>query len=131
MDENATPTQQPVEVATGGVSKDARTWGMACHLMALAGLIIPGIGFILGPLVMWLIKKDEDPFIDDQGQEAVNFQITIFLALVVASLLCFIVIGFFIVPIIAIGNIVLVIIGSMKANEGVKYRYPFAIRFLK
>ncbi len=104
---------------------------MACHLMALAGLIIPGIGFILGPLVMWLIKKDEDPFIDDQGQEAVNFQITIFLALVVASLLCFIVIGFFIVPIIAIGNIVLVIIGSMKANEGVKYRYPFAIRFLK
>ncbi len=131
MDENTTPVQQPVEVATGGVSKDARTWAMACHLMALAGLVITGVGFILGPLVVWLIKKDEDPFIDDQGKEAVNFQITMFIAFVIAFFLLFFVIGVVIMPIVVVGDIVLTIIGAVKANEGVKYRYPFAIRFLK
>jgi len=130
MDDKAKPVQQPVEVATGGVSKDARTWAMACHLMALAGLVVTGVGFILGPLVVWLIKKDEDPFIDDQGKEAVNFQITMFIAFVISFFLIFFVIGAFIMPIVVVGDIVLTIIGAVKANEGVKYRYPFAIRFL-
>jgi uncharacterized protein len=130
MDDKATPVQQPVEVVTGGVSKDARNWAMACHLMALAGLVVTGVGFILGPLVVWLIKNDEDPFIDDQGKEAVNFQITMFIAFVISFFLIFFVIGAFIMPIVVVGDIVLTIIGAVKANEGVKYRYPFAIRFL-
>ncbi len=131
MDENTTRAQQPVEVANNGVSKDARTWGMACHLMALAGFVLPIVGIVVGPLVVWMLKRDEDPFIDDQGKEAVNFQITMLIAFVVCFFLMFVVIGAFLMPLVGLADLIFTIIGAMKANEGVKYRYPFAIRFLK
>ncbi len=131
MDENTTPTQQPVEEMKNGVSKDARTWGMACHLMALAGFVLPVVGIVVGPLVVWMLKRDEDPFIDDQGKEAVNFQITMLIAFVVCFFLMFVVIGAFLMPLVGLADLIFTIVGGVKANEGVKYRYPFAIRFLK
>jgi len=67
-------------------------WGMFCHLSTLCGYVMP-FGNILGPLVVWLIKKDEYPLVDDQGKEALNFQISITIWTVIAAILCIIIIG--------------------------------------
>ena len=115
----------------GGIPKDARNWAMACHLVALVGLLGNGIGFLIGPLIVWLIKKDEHPFIDEQGKEAVNFQITMFLAFIIAALLIFVLIGLLLLPILVVINIVFPIIAATKASTGEHYRYPFSIRLIQ
>ncbi len=118
-------------VETSDVSnKDERMWGMLCHLTAFAGFIIP-LGNVLGPLIIWLIKKDEMPFVDDQGKESLNFQITMLIAFIISFVLMFIVIGLVLMGILAVFQIVILIIASIKANDGVRYRYPYAIRFIK
>lgn len=131
MNEETAPSE-PTETteATGTPSKDARTWGMACHLIALCGIIIP-FGSVLGPIVIWVIKKNDDPFIDDQGKEAVNFQLTVLIAFIVSAIMMLVVIGFLLMIAVAIYALVMVIIASMKANEGIAYRYPYTIRFIK
>lgn len=118
------------EAAAGSISKEERTWGMLCHLSVLAGFIIP-LATIIAPLVIWLIKKEEMPFVDDQGKESLNFQITMFIGFIIALILMFVFIGFILLPILAIVDLIMVIVAAMKANEGVRYRYPFNIRFLK
>jgi uncharacterized Tic20 family protein len=120
----------PPAPAAEGISAEERQWGMFAHLATLVGLIIP-LGSILGPLVVWLVKKDTMPFVDDQGKEAVNFQITIAIAGIVAGLLVFVLIGFLLLPVIGIAWLVLSVLAGIKANEGQYYRYPFAIRLLK
>ena len=90
-----------------------------------------GFGFILGPLVVWLAKREDDPFIDDQGKEALNFQITMFLAFVIAFFLCFVVVGFFLLPILIVMEIALPIVGAVKANNGEYFRYPLTMRLIK
>jgi len=110
--------------------KDARTWAMLCHLGALAGYIIP-FGHIIAPLVIWLIKKDESPLVDDQGKESLNFQISLTIYAVVAGLLTLVVIGFILLIALGIFDLIVVIIAAIKANEGEKYRYPLCIRFIK
>ncbi len=114
----------------GTATGEARTWAMLCHLSALVGLLGNGIGFVLGPLFVWLLKRKEHPFVDEQGKESINFQITMFIAFIIAALLMFVFIGFLILPALIIVNIVLPIIGAIKANNGEHYRYPFSIRFL-
>ena len=120
---------QEVEV-TDSPSKDERMWGMLCHLIAFSGYIIP-FGSVLGPLIIWLIKKDEMPFVDDQGKESLNFQLTMMIAVIISLILVFVFIGFLLLGIIIIYQIVVIIIASIKANDGVKYRYPYTIRFIK
>jgi len=100
-----------------------KTWGMISHLSGLVGFI--------GPLIVWLIKKDESPFIDDQGKESLNFQISIFIYSMAAFILMFIVIGFILLPAVLVFDIVMIIIAAMKANEGEKYRYPLCIRLIR
>lgn len=109
----------------------ARTWGMACHLAVFAGALLPVLGNIIGPLVVWLMKKDEYPFVDDQGKEALNFQISMMIYMAVAGVLVLLLVGFFLLAILGIMDFVLVIIAAVKANQGVRYRYPFTIRFIK
>jgi uncharacterized Tic20 family protein len=116
--------------ATGVPEKDERLWGMLCHLTAFAGLIIP-LGWILGPLIVWLIKKDEMPFVDDQGKESLNFQLTMFIAFIISAILIFVVIGFLLIGVLYIYEIIVLIIASIKANEGMRYRYPYTIKFIK
>lgn len=111
------------------VSRDERTWGMLCHLSALAGFIIP-FGSIIGPLIVWLIKKDEMPFVDDQGKESLNFQITMFIAFLICIPLMFIFIGIPLLFVLAIFDLVIVVVASIKANEGERYRYPVALRLI-
>lgn len=111
------------------LSKDERMWGMLCHLGALAGFAFP-LGNIIVPLVIWMIKKEEMPFVADQGKESLNFQITIAIVMAVCFLLSFVVIGLLLLPIVGIGALILVIIAATKANNGEQYRYPWAIRML-
>jgi uncharacterized Tic20 family protein len=111
-------------------SAQARQMGMFTHLSSLAGLIIP-FGNILGPLILWQVKKAEFPFVDDQGKEALNFNITMAIAGLVAAALTLILIGFLLLPVIALGWLIFTVIAAMKANEGVAYRYPFTLRLIK
>ncbi|KJJ95240.1 MULTISPECIES: DUF4870 domain-containing protein [Pseudomonadaceae] len=111
-------------------SQEARQWAMFCHFAAFLGFIFP-FGNLLGPLIVWQIKRESDPFVDRQGKEALNFQITVSLAVVVSCLLMLVVIGFFLLGLVSIGALVLTIIAGIKANEGLDYRYPFTWRPLK
>jgi len=112
-------------------SAEARKWGMLCHLSALVGLLANGIGFLVGPLIVWALKKDTDPFVNVQGKEAVNFQITMLIAAAISALLMLVVIGFVLIGIVALLMIIFPIIGAVKANSGESYRYPLTIRFIK
>jgi hypothetical protein len=118
------------QAETDTISKEERTWGMLCHLTVLAGFIIP-FASIIAPLVIWLIKKDEMSFVDDQGKESLNFQITMFIGFIISFILAFVFIGYLLMVALAIFDLVMVIVAAMKANEGVRYRYPYSIRFLK
>jgi uncharacterized Tic20 family protein len=120
------PSEPPM---AGAPSADERQWAMFAHLSALIGLIIP-FGSIIGPLVIWLIKKDTMPFVNDQGKEALNFNITVAIAAIVGWILCFILIGFLVLAVVFVAWLVLVIIGTIKANEGTAYRYPFTLRLV-
>ena len=108
-----------------------KTWAMLCHLTALSFYIGVPFGNILGPLIIWLIKKDEMPTVDQHGKESLNFQISMTIYGLVAGLLTFVLIGFLLLPIVVIAQIVFVVIASIKANNGEAYRYPLTIRFIK
>lgn len=109
---------------------EERTWAMACHLGALAG--ITGIPFahIFGPLVFWLIKKDDFALVNDQGKESLNFQLSMTLYGLIAFLLCFVLIGIPLLIGLLAFDFIMVIIACVKAAEGVAYRYPMTIRFI-
>jgi len=115
------------------LGKDARMWAMFCHLGGLAGLvpIVPAFGSIIAPLVIWQMKKNEFPFVDEQGKEAVNFQISMLLYAIICIPFCFICIGVFLLAAVGIVDIVLLLIAAIKANNGEHYRYPICIRFIK
>lgn len=123
MDEN---TQAPVPTP----SQEARQWAMFCHFAAFLGFVFP-LGNLIGPLIVWQIKKDLDPFVDEQGKEALNFQISVAIAFMLSVLLMLVVVGFLLASLVAIGAIVLTIIAGIKVNEGQAYRYPFSWRLVK
>lgn len=112
-------------------SKQATNWGMLCHLSALLGLVLISFGHILGPLVVWLLKRNDDPFIDEQGKESLNFQISITIYVIIAAILCVILIGFVLLGILIIADVILIVVASVKASNGEGYRYPFTIRLIK
>ncbi len=111
-------------------SSKARTWDMLCHLSALAGYLLP-LGNIIGPVLVWQLKKNEFPSVDEHGKEAVNFQISVSIYFLVGLLLSLVLIGIPLLFAIGIGSLVLIIIASIKANNGEFYRYPLTIRFIK
>jgi uncharacterized Tic20 family protein len=115
-------------VAAAESSREAQQWGMFAHLSALVGFVIP-FGNIIGPLIIWQVKKDM-PFVVDQGKEAVNFQITVTIAVIVCALLVAIFIGALLLPVVGIAALVLTIVAGIKANSGERYRYPFALRLI-
>ncbi|MEW6533887.1 MAG: DUF4870 domain-containing protein [Thermodesulfobacteriota bacterium] len=112
-------------------SKQATNWGMLCHLSALLGLVLISFGHILGPLVVWLLKRNDDPFIDEQGKESLNFQISMTIYVIIAAILCVILIGFVLLGILIIADVILIVVASVKASNGESYRYPFTIRLIK
>jgi len=114
---------------------------MFAHLSALLGAFVTGWiggwGWFLGPLIIWLVKKDSMPFVNDQAKEALNFNITIAIIFVILTILGFATLGvgfLLALPlmiIIGIAALVFIILAAIKANEGVTYRYPFALRLIK
>jgi uncharacterized protein len=130
------PPPPPPPVPPGNESQ-ARTWNMLCHLSALAGYIIP-FGNVLGPFLIWQIKKNEFPSVEEHGKAALNFQLTVLIALfvgiVAAVLLSFVCIGFLLIPVvvvIALCGLVFAIIAGIKANNGEAYRYPWSLTLVK
>ena len=113
------------------MTKKDKTWGVLCHLLTFTGLMGIPFGNILAPLVIWLIKKNESTFIDYNGKEALNFQISITIYAIVTGALCFIFIGFLLIPVILIADIVLTIMATVKASNGELYKYPLTLRLIK
>lgn len=120
----------PPPAPAGTPSPEERQWALFAHLSALIGYIIP-FGSLLGPLIIWQIKKNEMPFVDDQGKEALNFQITVAIAAVACFILIFILIGIFLLWILAIADLVFIVLAAIAANNGQAYRYPVCLRFIK
>ncbi len=115
----------------GKYSSEERTWAMFTHLAAFSGFVGVPLGQILGPLVVWLIKREEFPFVNEQGKESLNFQITMIIAALICIPLMFVCVGVFLLIAVGIVDVVFTIIAAIKANEGVSYRYPMTIRMIK
>lgn len=142
MNQTNDPMDPRPTVQASGLSSEERQWAMFAHLSALVGGILTSgwagsLGCFIGPLIIWMVKKDSMPFVDDQGKEALNFNITvglIFLALLLLSIMT-LGIGLIIaIPgwiIVGIAWLVFTIIAGIKANEGVAYRYPLTLRLIK
>ena len=113
------------------VSKDEQNWAMFCHLAALSGFVIP-FGNVIGPLILWLIKKDTMPLVDQHGKEALNFQITVSIAMLISFLLMFVLIGIVLVFVVGLGALIMTIMATVKVSNGeLDYKYPFALRLIK
>jgi uncharacterized Tic20 family protein len=131
------PSVTPPNAPPPGSESQARMWNMLCHLSALAGFVIP-FGNILGPLIIWQIKKNEFPSVEIHGKAALNFQITVaiaaFAAGVVAVVLSFFCVGYLLFPVvglIVLAGIIFAIIAGLKANNGENYKYPYSFEFVK
>ncbi len=124
------PSPEP-EPSSGGnePGSEERTWALFAHLSALIGFVIP-FGNLIGPLIVWQVKKNEMPFVDEQGKEALNFQITVTLAAIVCFILMFVLIGVFLIFVVGIAALVLTIIAGIKANNGEHYQYPLTWRII-
>lgn len=112
------------------VDSKSRKWGMFCHLSALIGFIIP-FGSIIAPLIIWQMKKDVSLFVDEQGKESINFQISMAIWMIISWVLVFLYIGFILLGFFALLEIICVIMAGVQANEGKSFRYPLTIRFIK
>ena len=110
--------------------KNIWSWGMACHLSSLSGYLGIPLGHFLGPLILWLIKRNEHDFIDEQGKEALNFQMSMWIYIIISAVFSILLIGIPFLIIFLILDIILPIVAAIKASRGESYRYPFTIRFL-
>jgi len=139
------------KVKDEGIGRDARQWAMFCHLAGLAWMIawlLPLIGGVVGTLIVWQVKKDDDPFIDKCGKRAFNFQLSMLIyavgltialigivlmlsMLIYAGGLALPLIGIVLLPVVAIPDIVFTIIAALRAGDGKDYRYPLSIEFIK
>ena len=124
MDQQSAPS--PVTSSSTSV----RTWCILAHATALVGFLVPVAGHIVGPLIVWLAKRQDSPEIDAHGKESMNFQISMLIWNVIAGILCLVLIGIPILILLHILNIIFVIVASIQASEGKLYRYPLAIRLI-
>ena len=107
-------------------TSDDRTFAVLSHLLT----VVPGVG-ILGPLIIYLIKNKESQFVSIHAKESLNFQITIIILYFISILLVILLIGFLLLWLIGIVNVILAIVAALRASEGKLYKYPFNIRLIK
>ena len=112
------------DIVQSSPSKDDCNFAMLAHVLGIF------TGFV-GALIIWLLKKDDSAFINEEAREALNFQITITIGYLVASVLMFILIGMLLLPILYVANIIFCILGAVAASKGQSYRYPFALRLVQ
>ncbi len=112
-------------------AQGARQWSMWIHLSGLCHYVlpIPGVG-VIAPLILWSMKKEDSPYIDENGREAINFQISILIYLVMAGVLILLFIGIFLVPAVLLFQLIVCVYAGLRANDGHITRYPLTIRFL-
>ena len=126
--ETSLPSPPPVNASA---IANVRTWCAFCHASALLGVLVHFPGHLLGPLIVWLVKRDDSPEIDAHGKEALNFQISMLIYNVVAAIFCLVLIGFVFLAILWVLNAIFVIIAAIQASDGKFYRYPMTIRFIQ
>jgi len=115
----------------GFPSNEERNWAVFCHLGGFAFYLLGfALGHILVPLALWLMKREGSAFVDESGREALNFQISVTLYAIVVGALCFVLVGFVLIPVLMGFHIVLMIVASVRASQGEPYRYPFTIRLI-
>ena len=107
-----------------------RQWALICHLSALSGYVIP-FGNLIVPIIIWSMKKEEMPMVDRHGKEVINFQISMTIWMIVSAFLIFLLIGIPLLIVLAILQVVFIIIGAIKADNGELYKYPMTIQFIK
>jgi len=107
-----------------------KTTAMLCHLSALAGVIIP-FGNLLGPLIVWLVKRDESPLVDREGKESLNFQISMTIYALISAVFILLVVGFPMLVAVGLLDLILTIVAAVKTSNGESYTYPLTIRFLR
>ena len=112
------------------LTQDEKTFGMLAHLSALAVFLFP-FGNFIGPLVIWLIKKDQSAWIDRQGKESLNFQISIAIYFIISAILMIVLIGFLLALAVSVFWFVMVIIAAVRVGNGEDFQYPLSIRFLQ
>ena len=125
MSSSSTPPVLPTD------SKNDNLWAMLCHVTALIAYLGIPLGNIIGPLIVWLIKKNEIPLVDDQGKESLNFQLSILIYVVVSVVLIFVIVGFPLLVAVVLFHVIATILATIKASQGIAYRYPLCIRFIK
>ena len=104
---------------------------MLAHLSALTGLVVPMVGVVIGPLVVWLARRDDSPFVAAHALEALNFNLTVLLAAVVCVLLMLVFVGFLLGTALFVAWLVFTLVAAIKASEGENYRYPFSLRLVR
>jgi uncharacterized Tic20 family protein len=129
--ETSLPTPPPVGGVAPAVFSNVRNWNILCHASALLGVFFHFPGHLLGPLIVWLAKRDDSPEIDAHGKESLNFQISMLIYNVIAAVFCLVLIGFAFLAVLWVLNAVLVIVASIQASDGKFYRYPMTIRFIQ
>jgi uncharacterized Tic20 family protein len=117
--------------SAGRHRKQVREWGTVLHLSVVLGHVAVALGGIIAPIVIWQMKKDELPELDEHGKNAVNWVLSFLTYMGISIVLCFVLIGFVLLPVVLLMNLVFPIIAAIKANEGRVWKYPLAIRFLK
>lgn len=110
-------------------SDPSQMWNVLCHVSALLGLVFP-LGFIVGPLVIWLIKRKEFPSVDINGKEALNFQLSCLIYMAISALLMLVIVGFFLLAAVVIFDVVMIIVASVQVSDGKSFRYPLTIRLI-
>jgi len=112
------------------LTETERNWAMLCHLSAFATFFFP-FGGVIGPLICWLSRKDESEWVNMNGKNSLNFQLSILLYIVLAIPLCLIIIGIPIIIILSTLKVICIIIASIKAPKGELFRYPLSIPFVQ
>lgn len=120
---SAGPAAEEVSPERPEIPKEAREMAMLCHLLGIVGFF--------APLVIWLNAKDKHDFVNEHGRGAINYQISIMLYYLACWVLCFIIIGAFLLIALVVMHVVFVLIGAVRAKNGMAWQYPIAIRFLK
>lgn len=110
--------------------REARNFALFAHLGGFAAYFFP-FGGVLAALAIWLLKRDQHPYVDDQGREALNFQISISIYTLVSLALILVVVGIFILPVVALFHIVMMVIAAIKASNGEPFRYPLTLRLVR
>jgi uncharacterized Tic20 family protein len=129
-DPSPAPAPPAPEPGPGTPNADERQWAMLCHLGGLVGHLLLGFGHIVAPLVLWLIRREKMPFVNQEGKEAVNFQISVTIYALASGALVTFCIGIPMLIALGIFDLVVVIMACIDASNGKGYRYPLCIRFI-